>query len=73
LTGKVVFAKIANMKTTTFFNKLRAKYKLKQKDMAKELKISQVNLCKYERGITEPSPEFVLSIIEKKLNIKIFP
>jgi len=62
----------AMKKTTTFFKKLRGKYDLKQKDMAKLLKVSQVNLCKYERGITEPPAELVLSIIDKMLKIKLF-
>jgi transcriptional regulator with XRE-family HTH domain len=59
------------MKTTTFFNKARKGLGLRQKELATLLKISQVNLCKYERGFTEPPGQVVLNLAEILRNRKI--
>jgi len=62
------------MKTTTFFIKARKTLKMKQKDLAPVLGLTQVNLCKYERGITEPPGQVVLDLAEilKENRINLF-
>lgn len=55
---------LSNMKTTTFFIKARKSLKLKQREVADLLKIKQVNLCKYEKGFTEPPGRIVIALAE---------
>jgi transcriptional regulator with XRE-family HTH domain len=61
------------MKTTTFFIKARKALGIRQNKLAEQLKIRQVNLCKYERGFVEPPAQIAIKLFEilKDKNISI--
>jgi len=51
-------------KSSNFIKSVRKKLKLTQRELAAKLEIERYNLAKYERGISMPSGDLIITLEE---------